>query len=205
MRKSTLLGVRSIVIAAVIIVVWHWPSLASTPEQHRASLGASAPASQTDEDLVRASVERALQTHQGLEAGPLGASITTDPTAAQLDDQLRSSTAAIAVAFMGDQATHEAAALTNAMSIETSGHFRALGAGIANLNFTQVSITGKIALAKVSVDTWSKMAIKNPDGTWVTAEPHNTLLVTMTLTVDPATGGWKVNGFSLDFSAATAP
>ena len=205
MRKSTLPGVRSIVIAAVVIVVWQWPSLASTREQHRASPGASASESQTDEDLVRASVERALQTHQGLVAGPLGASITTDPTAAQLDDQLRSSTAAIAVAFTGDQTTRETAALTNAMSLKTSGHFRALGAGIANLHFTQVSVTGNTAFAKASVDAWSKMAIKNPGGTWVTAEPHNTLLVTMSLTVDPATGGWKVNGFSWDFSAATAP
>lgn len=61
-----------------------------------------------------------------------------------------------------------------------------------------------LAVVTGSVITYSQISVKNPDGNWHTAAPHNTLLFTITASKSP-TGKWLVRNFNWTFAPGTGP
>lgn len=173
------------------------------PSKQLVALAANAGLS-TPDAQVRAAVAKALRVHQALPVPP-GAANHPDPTAAELDAEGTNGKAAIADAFAGAQSDREQAGLTHALALEKTGHFRALGGGTENLIFKSVAVADTSATATGTVDTWSKMQFKNPNGAWLAPNtPRNTLVFTITLQRG-STGRWKVTDFTWDFTPATSP
>lgn len=156
-------------------------------------------------DQVRSAVTRALRVHQTI-AIPPGAAAGRSPNAAQLDQTMADGAAAVQSIFGANVAKKELDALGRSVEMQRTGHFRVLGGGIDRLNFTSVSLDSTATMANVdaSVDTWSTMSRMNPDGTWHTVQPKNTLLVKMTLSRD-SSGAWIVQQFTWKFAPGSEP
>lgn len=167
------------------------------------ALPATADASDSPEGQVKATVELALRTHQTLSVPPVPAGAT--PTAADLQAQHDNGVAAINAIFGTSVAVQETKALDKAIALERTGHFKVLGGGVENIKFNSIVVNADNATVTLSVDTWSKISLRNPDGTWHPTTPRNTLNVTMTLSRDFQTGRWTVETFDWSFTPETRP
>jgi hypothetical protein len=146
--------------------------------------------------------------HQGLQKTPPQPGLSLDaPIAGSVFDQQASNgKSQIQDIFSGDASKKESAGLDSAVATErkSSDHFRVVDAGVGRAQFDNVDTTVTPAVADGTVETWSKMQFKNPDGTWVYPEPHNTIHFHMTATKD-GTGKWTVQTFDWDFPTGDGP
>lgn len=158
----------------------------------------------TAQDEVRAAVTNALRKHQTLPVTPVQQPGKL-PMAADFDRQVANGTAAVHAIFADAPAKKEIDGLNKAVAMQRSGHFRVLDGGIDNLNFKSVDLDSTAAKATVhaTVDTWSHVSMKNPDGAWHDAQPRNTLVVTMTLSKNST--GWIVQTFEWTFAPGSEP
>jgi hypothetical protein len=156
---------------------------------------------------VKAAVEKAVRVDQrlGLRAEVLPATPGT-PTEADLQQQLTRDTAAIHDIFAdGPAAQKEVDTARSAIGAQRTGDFRLEGAGIKDLAFQNIAIDPDALTATVqaTVETWSRMSNKNPDGTWHRAEPHNIIELDMKLSKND--GRWLVEAYSWTFAPGSAP
>lgn len=122
-----------------------------------------------------------------------------------LDEQIDSGTKALGKVFTPAAAEQEMTGLRNSVSSETNGNTEEQGAGVSNVTFDQVSITGKMANVHAHVTTWSKFKLRqNAQSAWISAHPSNVLDVQAILSRD-ATGTWKVSTLDWDFAPGSEP
>ena len=165
-----------------------------------------AAAGTTAEPALQLAIQNALEIDQKLQLPvvPVAPNAATSvvPDAATVDRQMASGSVAIKSKFAGAAADREISALQGVIKEERSAgdHFRVLDAGVGKPIFSKVST----ATAEGTVETWTKMQFKNPDGTWITSEPHNVIHFIMTLAKD-ASGQWTVQSFDWDFPPGSGP
>jgi hypothetical protein len=210
-RKHRALGLPVVVFLAVSGLLFvsmsslrHQSAEAAARVDSPATRNAGAAAQDSD---IRGAVEQALRTHQTLavphRAQP-GAGV--NPTEADFRRQKEEGTAAVHAIFGDTPAAKEIAALDKAIAMQRSGQFRVLAGGIKNLSFASIDVNpdGTTATVHATVETWSKISLKNPDGSWHDADPHNTLQITVTLTRSDLTK-WVVRAFDWAFAPGAGP
>jgi hypothetical protein len=155
---------------------------------------------------VRTAVETALRTHQTLPvpSNGIAAATAAGPSETDLQKEVVSAQAAAANAFGSNLSKKELRALDASIAMQRGGNFRALAAGIKNLNIRSISYdaAGTTAVVTGTVETWSRVELKNPDGTWRLAEPHNSINFTMTIADE---NHWVAETFDWSFVPGSAP
>jgi hypothetical protein len=166
---------------------------------------AAAAVSGADAAGVEAAVQKALRVDQELQRTP-AVQPGFAPDSAAFDRQMGDGSGAVQDAFTADAARKENASLNQAVKTEKAAqdHFRVIDSGVGQAKFDTVDSSTTPAVAEGTVETWSKMQFKNPDGTWINAEPRHTIHFRMTLVKDGA-GKWLVQSFDWDFPTGNGP
>lgn len=103
----------------------------------------------------------------------------------------------------GAAADRELWSLNNATRAEADSNFRVLSGGVSRLVISSVHMNGAQANVVGTVDVWSEMNQRMPDGTWIHSKPTQTMDITMKLTNDA--GQWKVVTWTGIVTPDTAP
>jgi len=179
-----------------------------------ASSTSPAPAS-VQRASVEAVVARALEIDQTLPIPPVpvnkaaAVSSTADVPAAPAPGdavrakQIANADTAIESVFDAAGAVNEKKALNNAITMERDPNFRALAAGVSNIRYKDVEISGSLATVTGVVTVWSKTETFN-NGRWLISSPSSDLEFQMTLVAD-SSGHWKVHSYSWTFAAGSEP
>lgn len=106
--------------------------------------------------------------------------------------------------FGSSQVKHEEIGLNNAVQAEADPKFRNIGAGVSNVKFDEVAISGNTATLTAEVTIWSKFQQVQANGSWTTADPVNVMVYHVTMERGTA-GQWVVNSMTGDFAPGQAP
>jgi hypothetical protein len=204
MLKHRIVLAATLALAASAASIALLGSSGSSRQAQDFALPAVAAESQSADSQVKAAVELALRTHQTMVV-PTGIAPDAMPSDADLQALRSRGNAAINTIFAPAVAKGESKALDNAIAMEKSDHFKVLSAGIANVKYTNVDIDATTATVNLTVDTWSSISLRDPDGVWHPARPQNTLVVTMTLSQDFGSQRWTVQKFTWTFTPETRP
>jgi hypothetical protein len=198
---ATILGV-CVVTIGITLASEHWVDVR---QPQPVVYPAAAVVIGTDAAGVEAAVQKALRVHQELQRSP-AVQPGFAPYFAAFDRKVSDGNVAIQDAFTADAARKEGTGLNQAVKTEKAAqdHFRAVDSGVGQAKFDIIDSSTIPAVAEGTVETWSKMQFKNPDGSWFNSEPHNTIHFRMTLVKDSA-GKWLVQSFDWDFPAGSGP
>lgn len=176
------------------------PSAPTTPSDMPTPSGGAEPDAE-----VRAAVIRAIRAHQEAVApSQTGLAANHAPSAAQLSTQQSVGLSAIGSIFTAAQANKETRALDNVLSAERSGQVRMLGGGVTKVTFQSVAVDGSSATVEAIADVFSNFSARQPDGSWIPAEPHNSLDMRLALTKD-ASQKWMITDMTWTFVPGTGP
>lgn len=105
--------------------------------------------------------------------------------------------------YTGDALAHEINAVQMNIHRFSNGQVRYVGGGITKMTFNQILINGDSATVTAQAVTWAKLAQDQGHGKLVTATPHNTIIMSFSLT--KVNGQWLINGESWNFAAGSNP
>lgn len=106
--------------------------------------------------------------------------------------------------FAPAQAKHEEVGLNNAVQAEANPKFRNIGAGVSNVKYDEVAVSGNTATLIAEVTIWSKFQQLQSDGSWTTSDPVNVMIYHVTM--ERGTNGqWVVSSMVGDFAPGQAP
>ena len=143
--------------------------------------------------------------HMSMVVPPNGAGLKAEgPSEADLQEQVSAGKAAASDIFGPGLAEKELRAVDASVAMQRGGNFRTLAGGINNLDIHSINIdaSGSTAVVTGTVEVWSRTSLKNPDGAWHQAVPHNSIDFTMTLTNQ---NHWIVETFDWSFAPGSEP
>lgn len=95
-------------------------------------------------------------------------------------------------------------ALTNALAANSDPNGRFLGAGVSDLSFQDVTISADTAIVHATASAWSSIQQIGPDGSWMSATPTGTHLVTGTVRKS-SDGQWAIYDLVSTHTAGSRP
>ncbi|SOD70791.1 hypothetical protein SAMN05892883_0432 [Jatrophihabitans sp. GAS493] len=187
-RPGRRAGNRATLVVLLVVLLGAWLS-------HKYG-GKNSP-SPAAKDPIMSTVHTALTVDQTLHlpAGPR-------PTAADIDLQRASSTAAINSFFTGTAAAQERASLQQTLSKEAALQPTILSAGIENLTFRSITIKGNTATVLCSLTTWTRYTVTDPAGNTVLTQPRANVTANLTL-VKNTSGRWLVTTYKAESANAS--
>lgn len=162
--------------------------------------GAPATAALAVHATADAAASYRTSVNSAVAAGRLAPAASTAVRQAQLQDGER----ALTKYFTTAQAKHEEIGLHNAIRAESDPKFRNIGAGVSNIKFDEVAVSGNTATLTVEVTIWSKFQQEQANGSWTTSDPVNVMVYHVT-TKRAASGQWMVSSMVGDFAPGQAP
>jgi hypothetical protein len=198
-------------IFAVVAVGLYAVSAGLHPTKHAADrvLTANVPrtsstGSSAESDAVESAFMKAMRIDQQL-AVPVASSVGAAPNTMTLQKQSAAATERINDMFLPSSAAGELTALHSAITAEQNPQFRVTGGDAKIVKYDKVVVNGSTAVVDAHVETWSRFEHRqSSSGPWIKSEPHNILVVNMTL-VKVSGGGWKVSVFHWKFAPGSTP